>query len=176
MPLLLPLLLHTLIASRDVPILLLRLLPLLLYTIIDGTRIPSPPYESSTEPTHLSTVSFPPPSLASLPYWQVINKVPGLKFEVQQMRMDLLYSSKFDDNAKPMPEAYERLLLEAPPPPFPQLEPSCPPTRFVTLCQSYFPMSTLLPIVSALPSECVNPAFLVFQAPLLMCHPSLPTV
>ncbi|KAL1499475.1 hypothetical protein AB1Y20_011678 [Prymnesium parvum] len=45
-------------------------------------------------------------------YWKVINKVPGLKFEVQQMRMDLLYSSKFDGDAKPMPEAYERLLLE----------------------------------------------------------------
>ena len=28
------------------------------------------------------------------------------------MRMDLLYSDKFRDDAKPMPEAYERLLLE----------------------------------------------------------------
>ena len=46
-------------------------------------------------------------------YWKVINKVPGLKFEVQQMRMDLLYANKFNDDAKPMPEAYERLLLEA---------------------------------------------------------------
>lgn len=43
---------------------------------------------------------------------KVINKVPGLKFEVQQMRMDLLYASKFDDKAQPMPEAYERLMLE----------------------------------------------------------------
>jgi len=31
---------------------------------------------------------------------------------VQQMRMDLLYASKFDEKAQPMPEAYERLLLE----------------------------------------------------------------
>ena len=38
------------------------------------------------------------------------NKVPGLHFEVQQMRMDLLYSSKFFQ--KKLPEAYERLLLE----------------------------------------------------------------
>lgn len=45
-------------------------------------------------------------------YWKVINKVPGLKFQVQQMRMDLLYADKFRDNGKPMPEAYERLLLE----------------------------------------------------------------
>ena len=45
-------------------------------------------------------------------YWKVINKVPGLKFQVQQMRMDLLYASKFSDGGKPMPEAYERLLLE----------------------------------------------------------------
>ena len=27
---------------------------------------------------------------------QVMNKVPGLKFQVQQMRMDLVYASKFD--------------------------------------------------------------------------------
>ena len=38
------------------------------------------------------------------------NKVPGLHFEVQQMRMDLLYSSKFFQ--RKLPEAYERLLLE----------------------------------------------------------------
>ena len=43
-------------------------------------------------------------------YWKVQNKVPGLHFEVQQMRMDLLYSSKFFQ--KKLPEAYERLLLE----------------------------------------------------------------
>ena len=41
---------------------------------------------------------------------QVQNKVPGLHFEVQQMRMDLLYSSKFFQ--RKLPEAYERLLLE----------------------------------------------------------------
>ena len=45
-------------------------------------------------------------------YWKVVNKVPGLKFQVQQMRMDLLYSDKFNNESKPMPEAYERLLLE----------------------------------------------------------------
>ena len=42
----------------------------------------------------------------------MINKVPGLKFQVQQMRMDLLYANKFGDTSKPMPEAYERLMLE----------------------------------------------------------------
>ena len=46
-------------------------------------------------------------------YWKVINKVPGLKFQVQQMRMDLVYASKFDEKRNPMPEAYERLLLES---------------------------------------------------------------
>jgi len=46
-------------------------------------------------------------------YWKVMNKVPGLKFQVQQMRMDLVYASKFDEKKNPMPEAYERLLLEA---------------------------------------------------------------
>ena len=45
-------------------------------------------------------------------YWKVINKVPGLKFQVQQMRMDLLYASKFSAEGTEMPEAYERLLLE----------------------------------------------------------------
>ena len=49
-------------------------------------------------------------------YWKVINKVPGLKFQVQQMRMDLLYSNKFSDSSSPMPEAYERLLLGSSPP------------------------------------------------------------
>mmetsp|Transcript_1872 Transcript_1872/g.5845 ORF Transcript_1872/g.5845 Transcript_1872/m.5845 type:complete len:612 (-) Transcript_1872:319-2154(-) len=43
-------------------------------------------------------------------YWKVQNKVPGLGFEVQQIRMDLLYASKFQ-KAK-LPEAYERLLLD----------------------------------------------------------------
>ena len=43
-------------------------------------------------------------------YWKVNNKVPGLHFEVQQQRMDLLYSSKFFE--RKLPEAYERLLLE----------------------------------------------------------------
>jgi hypothetical protein len=43
----------------------------------------------------------------------VMNKVPGLKFQVQQMRMDLLYSDKFKNEGKPLPGAYERLLLEA---------------------------------------------------------------
>ena len=48
-------------------------------------------------------------------YWKVINKVPGLKFQVQQMRMDLLYANKFSSHSHEdhhMPEAYERLLLE----------------------------------------------------------------
>ena len=44
---------------------------------------------------------------------QVMNKVPGLKFQVQQMRMDLVYASKFDEKSNWMPGAYERLLLEA---------------------------------------------------------------
>ena len=43
-------------------------------------------------------------------YWKVNNKVPGLHFEVQQQRMDLLYSSKYFE--RKLPEAYERLLLE----------------------------------------------------------------
>ena len=43
-------------------------------------------------------------------YWKVQNKVPGLHFEVQQMRMDLLYRTKFFE--RKLPEAYERLLLE----------------------------------------------------------------
>jgi len=43
-------------------------------------------------------------------YWKVQNKVPGLAFEVEQMRMDLLYSDKY--KKFDMPEAYERLLLE----------------------------------------------------------------
>ena len=43
-------------------------------------------------------------------YWKVQNKVPGLQFEVQQMRMDLLYRTKFFE--RKLPEAYERLLLE----------------------------------------------------------------
>ena len=46
-------------------------------------------------------------------YWKVQNKVPGLGFEVQQMRMDLLYASKWNEaTLKNLPEAYERLLLE----------------------------------------------------------------
>jgi hypothetical protein len=44
---------------------------------------------------------------------QVMNKVPGLKFQLQQMRMDLVYASKFDEKSNWMPGAYERLLLEA---------------------------------------------------------------
>lgn len=43
-------------------------------------------------------------------YWKVQNKVPGLKFEVEQVRMDLLYAKSYMGY---MPEAYERLLLEA---------------------------------------------------------------
>ena len=43
-------------------------------------------------------------------YWKVQNKVPGLKFEVEQVRMDLLYARSYMGY---MPEAYERLLLEA---------------------------------------------------------------
>lgn len=43
-------------------------------------------------------------------YWKVQNKVPGLNFEVQQIRMDLLYASKFQ--MRKLPEAYERLLLD----------------------------------------------------------------
>lgn len=43
-------------------------------------------------------------------YWKVQNKVPGLGFEVQQIRMDLLYAAKFQQ--KKLPEAYERLLLD----------------------------------------------------------------
>ena len=44
-------------------------------------------------------------------YWKVQNKVPGLRFEVEQVRMDLLYSKSYI--LEQMPEAYERLLLEA---------------------------------------------------------------
>jgi len=44
-------------------------------------------------------------------YWKVQNKVPGLKFEVEQVRMDLLYAKSYLQAH--MPEAYERLLLEA---------------------------------------------------------------
>ncbi len=44
-------------------------------------------------------------------YWKVQNKVPGLIFEVQQIRMDLLYATKYSRHGK-LPEAYERLLLE----------------------------------------------------------------
>lgn len=43
-------------------------------------------------------------------YWKVQNRVPGLNFRVQQIRMDLLYSSRF--TSRRLPEAYERLLLE----------------------------------------------------------------
>ena len=43
-------------------------------------------------------------------YWKVQNKVPGLKFEVEQVRMDLFYARSYMGY---MPEAYERLLLEA---------------------------------------------------------------
>ena len=73
-------------------------------------------------------------------YWKVQNKVPGLKFEVEQVRMDLLcmpphtpwgppasHPMPYDDTwqvrmdllyaksylLEQMPEAYERLLLEA---------------------------------------------------------------
>ena len=45
-------------------------------------------------------------------YWKVQNKVPGLKFEVEQVRMDLLYEKSYN-MIEAMPEAYERLLLEA---------------------------------------------------------------
>jgi len=44
-------------------------------------------------------------------YWKVQNKVPGLRFEVEQVRMDLLYAKSYIMDQ--MPEAYERLLLEA---------------------------------------------------------------
>jgi glucose-6-phosphate 1-dehydrogenase len=37
-------------------------------------------------------------------YWKVVNKVPGLKFQVQQMRMDLLYANK----ARAPPPSCER--------------------------------------------------------------------
>ena len=43
-------------------------------------------------------------------YWKVQNKVPGLAFEVEQMRMDFNYSTKYKKGV--LPEAYERLLLE----------------------------------------------------------------
>jgi glucose-6-phosphate 1-dehydrogenase len=43
-------------------------------------------------------------------YWKVQNKVPGLKFEVEQVRMDLLYAKSF--MREHLPAAYERLLLE----------------------------------------------------------------
>ena len=44
-------------------------------------------------------------------YWKVQNKVPGLAFEVEQMRMDLTYAaSKW--RTRSLPGAYERLLLE----------------------------------------------------------------
>ena len=47
-------------------------------------------------------------------YWKVQNKVPGLKFEVEQVRMDLLYATQYAGSIHAqMPEAYERLLLEA---------------------------------------------------------------
>ena len=44
-------------------------------------------------------------------YWKVQNKVPGLKFAVEQVRMDLLYAKSF--MREHLPAAYERLLLEA---------------------------------------------------------------
>jgi len=44
-------------------------------------------------------------------YWKVQNKVPGLRFEVEQVRMDLLYAKSF--MREHLPAAYERLLLEA---------------------------------------------------------------
>jgi len=44
-------------------------------------------------------------------YWKVQNKIPGLKFEVEQVRMDLLYAKSF--MREHLPAAYERLLLEA---------------------------------------------------------------
>jgi len=43
-------------------------------------------------------------------YWKVQNKVPGLEFKVEQLRMDLLYKQKFVNDK--VPPAYERLLLE----------------------------------------------------------------
>ena len=43
-------------------------------------------------------------------YWKVQNKVPGLTFAVEQMRMDFNYSTKYKKGV--LPEAYERLLLE----------------------------------------------------------------
>jgi len=43
-------------------------------------------------------------------YWKVQNKVPGLSFAVEQMRMDFNYGTKYKKGS--MPEAYERLLLE----------------------------------------------------------------
>ena len=44
-------------------------------------------------------------------YWKVQNKVPGLKFQVEQVRMDLFYAQSY--LAQHVPGAYERLLLEA---------------------------------------------------------------
>jgi len=43
-------------------------------------------------------------------YWKVQNKVPGLRFEVEQLRMDLLYKNVFSSHT--LPQAYERLVLE----------------------------------------------------------------
>mmetsp|Transcript_10861 Transcript_10861/g.30140 ORF Transcript_10861/g.30140 Transcript_10861/m.30140 type:complete len:334 (+) Transcript_10861:1072-2073(+) len=46
-------------------------------------------------------------------YWKVQNKVPGLRSdEVEQMRMDLLYSRLAKRHSRKLPQAYERLLLE----------------------------------------------------------------
>lgn len=36
-------------------------------------------------------------------YWKVQNKVPGLGFETNQIRMDLLYATKFQQ--RKLPEA-----------------------------------------------------------------------
>jgi len=46
----------------------------------------------------------------------VQNKVPGLRSdEVEQMRMDLLYSKLAKRQSRKLPQAYERLLLEVRP-------------------------------------------------------------
>ncbi|EOD14173.1 glucose-6-phosphate dehydrogenase, partial [Emiliania huxleyi CCMP1516] len=48
-------------------------------------------------------------------YWKVQNKVPGLGFETNQIRMDLLYATKFQQRKLPEARAaaaYERLLLD----------------------------------------------------------------
>lgn len=44
-------------------------------------------------------------------YWKVQNKVPGLGFETNQIRMDLLYATKFQQRKLPEARAAAVALL-----------------------------------------------------------------